>query len=444
MRFFLLLLTVFLFTVNGTAQDVDIELYKKRIERHLPKLIKHESLKNHFNFEENYLEVFEHPSDKRTGRPPEFRLYYTEIPLFLKIIYNASREEAIDFYQRKGTSAFPKSIAEKYDEFSLDRPTRFAGLRVAIDPGHFAGSEREAKQEAKFLKIKGEDIGQRKDLFFYEAQLTYATAEILREMLENELASVKLTRVQGESAVGKSFDKWYKEDFIRVRDEMCSEDELPESMCASLKADPGPKNAFFKLYKYLDFTGRADVINNYKADLTVVIHYNAKEDNPRDEKGYTTPTKENYAMAFIPGSFLQNELKKVDQRIDFLRLLLSDDMDRSEELASSYIQDHEETLEVPALPEDNSLRHIEYVNIYSGEEGVYHRNLYLTRAVKGAVVYGESLYQDNIDEIKKLTRSGLTYEQLLKNERLKEVAQSYFLAIENYLKYKEGDQKTNQ
>ncbi|NMM48825.1 N-acetylmuramoyl-L-alanine amidase [Marinigracilibium pacificum] len=423
------------------AQDVDVELYKKRIERHLPKLIKHESLHEYFVFDDNYLEVYAHPADKRNGRSPEFRLYYQEIPLFLKIVYNASREEAIDFYKRKGTSAFPKSIAEKYDEFSLDRPTKFAGLRVAIDPGHFAGNEREAKQEAKFLKIKGKDVGRKSDLFFYEAQLTYATAEILREMLENELASVKLTRVQGESAVGKSFDDWYKEDFIRVRDEMCADDELTEGTCQSLKSDSSPKNAFFKLYKYLDFTGRADVINDYKADVTIVVHYNAKEDNPRDEDGYTTPTKENYSMAFIPGSFLQDELRKVDQRIDFLRLLLSDDMDRSEELASSYIQDHEETLGIPAIPEENSLRHIEYVNIYSGEKGVYHRNLYLTRAVKGSIVYGESLYQDNIDEILSLTKSGLTYKQLLKNERLQEVARSYFQAIENYLKFSE---KTEQ
>jgi N-acetylmuramoyl-L-alanine amidase len=302
-------------------------------------------------------------------------------------------------------------------------------MRIAIDPGHFAGSWDEAMQEQKYLKIRAEDVGLDQDLEFYEAKLNYATAEILKEKLEEMGADVYITRKDGKSAVGKSFDKWYEQDFNNTLSTMCLNGDLPSGVCEALQKNPSRRNAFNMLYKYLDFIGRARKINEWGADVTLIIHYNAQEDNPRDELGYTKPTDENFAMAFIPGSFLNGELRKLDQRIDFLRLLFSPDMQVSQEIATNLMIDHEKRLGIPRIPVENELRHVKYANLLA-DTAVYHRNLYMTRHVQGAVVYGESLYQDNIEEMKHLNPKKFTLHHLKTNRRLEEVADSYMRSIQ--------------
>ena len=73
-----------------------------------------------------------------------------------------------------------------------------------------------------------------------------------------------------------------------------------------------------------DFVARANRINAFKPDLTLVIHYNASEGSQRYDDKYLPPVKENYSMVFVPGSFLGFEVDgkdEVDQRFELLRLL---------------------------------------------------------------------------------------------------------------------------
>ena len=61
--------------------------------------------------------------------------------------------------------------------------------------------------------------------------------------------------------------------------------------------------------------------------------------------------------------------------------------------------------------------------------GVYCRNLQLTRYVHSPIVYGETLYQDNINECKLLSAET----DKTKNKRLQQVADAYFKGILNYV-----------
>ncbi|MFM7853491.1 MAG: hypothetical protein ACKO96_16610, partial [Flammeovirgaceae bacterium] len=51
------------------------------------------------------------------------------------------------------------------------------------------------------------------DVEFYEADLAYYICAFLKEFIEKAGGTVMITREYGSSSLGKSFDKWYIEDF---------------------------------------------------------------------------------------------------------------------------------------------------------------------------------------------------------------------------------------
>ena len=87
---------------------------------------------------------------------------------------------------------------------------------------------------------------------------------------------------------------------------------------------------FYDVFRNLDFVKRAEVINEFNPNLTLVIHYNASEGGRRYDDKYLPPSNENYSMVFIPGAFLGYEIDgkdELDQRFEFLRLLVSYDLE---------------------------------------------------------------------------------------------------------------------
>jgi len=63
------------------------------------------------------------------------------------------------------------------------------------------------------------------------------------------------------------------------------------------------------------------------------------------------------------------------------------------------------------------------------EPGVYCRNLQLTRYIHSPLVYGETLYQDNINECIMLNQE----RDKTKNKRIQQVADAYFQGILDYV-----------
>src|SRR4030042_883927 len=94
---------------------------------------------------------------------------------------------------------------EKRFNPGTDPARPLAGLRVAIDPGHSAGSMEEAVREGKYIRLFAPDGSQ---LSFYEAQLNLATARCLKEMLEMDGACVMLTRENNRQVYPVSFNRW--------------------------------------------------------------------------------------------------------------------------------------------------------------------------------------------------------------------------------------------
>ncbi|MBN2078386.1 MAG: hypothetical protein JW838_05435, partial [Spirochaetes bacterium] len=133
---------------------------------------------------------------------------------------------------------------------------------------------------------------------------------------------------------------------------------------------------------------------------------------------------DNFCTAFVPGCFLRGELASVESRIEFLRLVVSTDLERSIRFSKHVVEHFKKELDVPPSPE--TFPGSRLVGFRSG--GVYARNLRMTRLVRGPLCLGEPLQQNNLDEARRLAEIG----KGRMPERVRETARAYHRAIRDY------------
>ena len=121
--------------------------------------------------------------------------------------------------------------------------------------------------------------------------------------------------------------------------------------------------------------------------------------------------------------------------MEFLRLLLTNDIERSIEFSGYMVESLVQKTGVPAALDSNAV-YLKDNCMKTDVNGVYCRNLSMTRKVKGPVCYGESLYQDNINECKALNKKEIKIEGMETSKRVEEVAEAYFQGIMNYVNRK--------
>jgi hypothetical protein len=142
-------------------------------------------------------------------------------------------------------------------------------------------------------------------------------------------------------------------------------------------------------------------------------------------------------MAFVPGAFLGHELKRPSEILDFLRLLLSSDMDKSMRLAHLILQEEQNTMGIAPVQAKDHVLDNKFCTV-TPYDGVYSRNLAMTRAVRGPVVYLEALLQDNENEARLLSVNDLeidhpTLGKIRVPSRCAVVAKAIAKGIENWL-----------
>ncbi|MEM9297537.1 MAG: N-acetylmuramoyl-L-alanine amidase [Bacteroidota bacterium] len=412
------------------------KFYKDRVTRNLQFLCKEAECLDNIVVNERGLYMY--PTSQRVDKP-EFILYWREMSHFNGLLDEMPHEEIIEILKRKGSRYF-YGIKSTHVDPAKYPVTDYLGLKVAIDPGHMASNMGEAILERRYMKVEGVNYDRNSDIEFFEANLAYTTALRLKELLEDKGAEVMLTHDYGKSAMGINYYEWLETDFKKdIIAGYKNEWYNREKFNYLLSGEATDFVMFNDVFLNKDFVARANRINAFKPDLTLVIHYNASEGSQRYDDKYLPPVKENYSMVFVPGSFLGFEVDgkdEVDQRFELLRLLVSSDLEESNVFASNIMKALDKELKVDALPSDNTFTFANKYSILSDmAEGVYHRNLYLTRAVKGPIGYAEALYQDNIDEIPLLGKKDYTVGGITTSSRVKEVAKVYFSAIDQWLKY---------
>ena len=406
-------------------------IHEQKIKQFLDK---ESSLKGYYSIDEQGVSVYASPADQ-LEKKIEFRLEWNEISQFKALLREAPALDILRIMTDKKEKGFDAELIAKYlkpglkSELAATPEKPLQGLRVALDPGHVAGDIDMGRIEKKYLDMKPDTLGRLPyRVQIVEGQLTLQAALLLKHSLEHAGAQVMLTRSQpNETAFGKTFEDWMKQDMKAAVDSLFKVGKITSSEKKSLSSKMSPRDVFKKIFSELELQERARKINAFKPDLTVIIHFNVDEMNT----GWKQPTEKNFNMAFVPGSFMKNELSTPLARLEFLRLLVTDDIERSVQLSGMSVQAFEQKLNVPTAG-PNDARYLSDACMITSSKGVYARNLTLTRLVHGPLVYGETLYQDNIKECLALQKKDMTWNGVTTSERVKLVSDAYFQAITKY------------
>ena len=410
-----------LYAQKGSADTLS-SYYQKRINRYLDK---ENALSGYYSFKAKGISMYSSPSRKEKDSA-EFFLPWTDLEGYR----NLDVTNMVKFYNSGGSRSgyvITGGPVVIFADVPPDKP--LTGKKIAIDPGHIGGTEEDAKLERKIVKpavdssISGPEV--------IEGNLTMQTALLLKKMLEEKGATVMLTREgEGKNAFGDNYDDWIRKNFRTAVNQAFKKGEIDEKEKKKLLNPKTNKEYVFRNFFLIEeLKQRARKINLFRPDLTVSIHYNADETN----KGWTKFSEKDLNMVFVAGSYMQDELKTKRDRCEFLRLLITEDIDHSIRAASFLIKEFSERLKVAPAGKNDAL----YLNancITLPTKGIFCRNLELTRYVHGALIYGVSLYQDNSTEFNLLCSHDLRINGVMTCIRVKQVADSYLEAVLAYFK----------
>lgn len=386
------------------------------------------SISKFFRFEKNAIVLL-----NKKGQE-DIRIYQKELPMLADILEHYSLDETEKFFLQKNNSKFSKRqrdsvrIYKDLPQKSQSKNKVLHGKKIAIDAGHIASSFTEAMHEQKFLYFVKDSILHPFDTIkLYEAELTYKTSLVLKKMIEQEGGEVFLTRpVSGNTSFGCSYAYWFQHHRQRVLDSLIFIKRIePNDYKKLIKLDD--YKFFWEFFRDFELRQRAKLVNNYKPDATLIIHYNVDEKNIPWKK----TSSNNFTMAFIGGCFTPELMDKPKAKYHLLRLMITNQLEQSETLASLTVSHFNEYLKVPIA----CINDAEYLTnncIPTSTHGVYCRQLLLCNIINSPLVYGESLYQDNEAECLKLMDNTRSYFGIETNERVLEVARSYFDALKHF------------
>jgi N-acetylmuramoyl-L-alanine amidase len=298
-------------------------------------------------------------------------------------------------------------------------------LKIMIDPGHMAGNLSMAHIEQKFLHFTKQNypLLKQDSIDIAEGMLTFQTANILKNMLQEKGVTVALTRKENSTAFGCAYDEWIRDFKKKTLDSLLTIDKITAQRHKQL-VNENPAKFFVDFFKDYELQQRARVINAFKPDMTIIIHYNVDEKNSAWKK----PSDKNFCMTFMPGCLIADNIKTTQGQLNLLRLLLTNDLDESEKISALVVNQLSEQLKIPVAKKTDATYLSEHCLIASSN-GVYSRNLALCRLVQTPLVYGECLYQDNENECYNLLQNTETVYGVKTNKRVAFAAQSFYNAI---------------
>ena len=433
---FACVLAVMLSGVEASFSQINsdslILVYTKKMQKYLDK---EGAWKDYFVFDKEGISVYPSLQAKDSGHV-ELKISWQEIIHAQKHFYGVPISFSTLYNKTISYRYIPSDIGREWEPFYVPSYTKpLLNQRIALDPGHIAGDIETAKTEKKWVEMKANPAkGIKKDIQLIEGELTLSTAKLLKKKLEDAGAVVMLTRDKTNiSAFGIDFKKWKDSLFVSSVDSAYRQGNISFEEKNFLLTKANDTEIFRRFFLQEEMRERARKINEFIPSLTIIIHYNVDETNVNWNK----PTKKNFNMAFVGGSFMNDEYEKPESRLEFLRLLLTNELEKSIEFSSVIAGNFEKYLKVPLAENLNDANYLNSSCISAGEKGVYCRNLALTRMVRGILVYGETLYQDNLKECQALNEKYFkVYDGSLTSPRCDDVAEAYYWGVLEYLKNK--------
>ncbi len=360
-------------------------------------------------------------------------IYWEEAEAFVQLTKTLAPDSMEALINRKASVRWDKKFLEdamkRIAQKENTRSFSLSGKRIVLDPGHIAGNMDMARIEQKFLHFtKKNHEGLAVDsLDIVEGMLTWQTASILKKMLEEQGAEVFMSRGDNETCFGITYTQWVKTRKKTVLDSLKKNGEISLQKYSQL-VQAGEQKLFWEFFRDYELMNRAKKINAFHPDISVIIHYNVDEKNT----DWLKPSEKNFNMAFIPGGMTADVFKNTKGKINFLRLLLSNELEASEKLSALTVQQFHKQLQVPIARQEDAL-YLKDNCLATPSAGVFCRNLALCRTVNSVLVYGECLFQDNEKECLQLIKKDKTYYGISTNERVYSVARCYFDALMQFV-----------
>lgn len=168
----------------------------------------------------------------------------------------------------------------------------------------------------------------------------------------------------------------------------------------------------------------ADSINAFKPDLSIIVAINYYK-NTAD-----TAIKVNQ-FAMVAGAFTENGLDSTASRLNFMRLLVTDDLTHSLSFAKTLL-----TAFQPVAPTVNNLNafwaqqnnNMLQNGIGTNTDGIYHYNVKHINDINGIAVAGCTILANNSAEAKNLKED----KDLPNNELIKKIVAAYCAAAKTY------------
>ena len=196
-------------SVFNVVLSQDIQTYKEKFDKYL-------------NLNHSLDSIVFFYSDKIIIKDKKARedivIYKDEIPVIAKLLEAEKLEQLERFFITKKARVLSNrekdSILISIDEiYSFHKKSHLplSGIRIAIDPGHFANDIKTAKVEQRLLYFTIQKGNKKDTVKLLEGQLTYWTAVILADKLKQQGAEVLITRPnENACAFGISFQEWMK------------------------------------------------------------------------------------------------------------------------------------------------------------------------------------------------------------------------------------------
>jgi len=321
---------------------------------------------------------------------------------------------------------------KQYQEHKSEVSGIFTGVRIALDPGHFAHTSQMAQWEKKYVRAK-DSLGVVQ--FIFEANYTWKTARILQDMIEREGGNVMLTRGFQLSALGITATEWLDGDWRKSVDEALQKKWIDADIHQSILKLKDSKQIIRNFFRAHEMQVRAEQINQFQPHLTLSIHYNVEETNVPDKNGHHWLHNNNYSMVFVPGAYAKDELDKPADQRSFVYQNFTGQISLSLIAARIFEKMITDSLRVGPVSLSDASR-LKYLSDYSiaDSTGVYHRNLAILRMVRYPIILLEPFLQDHAEEFYRLQQLNCRYitkqnDTLWLPCRILETAQTYYHAL---------------
>jgi N-acetylmuramoyl-L-alanine amidase len=408
-----LVITVILLGIfNCSPQEqINISALKDRYQLQLARyLVKDAEIYNQVRIDDDGIKLYESQTAWE-DYDYEFILPWGDLERF-KNICEIDPAMAFDMYENYDHPRFVVNFPKPTERAAVSKfePTPeqpLKGLRIALDAGHIAGDLKTAKLEGKYIEMKysGEEVS------FWEADLAWHTSNYLHRQLEKHGAIVMTTHQYGKTAFGMDYDTWYER--------FDSQEEKPDK-----------SRMFWRYFRHKDNDERVKIVNAFRPDLTMIMHYNVDGGN----RPWKKPCRTQYSMAFTGGAYMKGELFSKERRFNLLRLLVTDDIEESAKFSSDVLEYLREDCEIPILPGNSTQKYVNAIGIRTNYQGVYARNLALSGRIYGTLCYAEPLFQDHKSEVLRLNERDFNFEGEMIPSRIVEIAKAYEKAILKYAK----------